>query len=61
MHLEVGLNAVPSQGAFDVVLYSEFESAEALAAYQQHPEHERVADFVGRVRAERVLVDYIAG
>ncbi|HEX9048919.1 MAG TPA: Dabb family protein [Anaeromyxobacter sp.] len=58
LHLEVGLNVEPSDAAFDVVLYSEFEDADALTAYQTHPEHARVAEFIGRVRAERVLVDY---
>jgi hypothetical protein len=57
-HLEVGLNFAASDAAFDVVLYSEFESAEALAAYQAHPEHARVAEWIGLVRSERVLVDY---
>jgi heme-degrading monooxygenase HmoA len=56
--LEVGLDVDRSPAAFDVVLYSEFESAEALAAYQVHPEHEKVAALIGRVRSERVVVDY---
>ncbi len=58
LHLEVGLNVDQSEAAFDVVLYSVFENADALRGYQAHPEHVRVADFIGRVRAERALVDY---
>jgi len=56
--LEVGLNFDRSSAAFDVVLYSEFEDERALAGYQSHPEHEVAAAFIGRVRSERVLVDY---
>lgn len=56
--IEVGVNFEPSSAAFDVALYSVFESPEALAAYQKHPEHASVADFIAKVRTERVLVDY---
>jgi hypothetical protein len=56
--IEVGVNFEPSPAAFDVALYSVFESREALAAYQAHPEHAKVADFILRVRSERVVADY---
>ena len=58
-HLEVGINAIPSDGAFDVAIYSEFANEADLAAYAKHPEHLKVADFVGKVRESRVVVDYI--
>lgn len=58
--LEVGLDVERSSAAYDVVLYSEFESAEALSHYQVHPEHVKVASFIGKVRAERAVVDYLA-
>lgn len=57
-HLEVGININGSEAAFDVVLYSEFDSLEDLEAYQRHPEHRGVADFVNSVRSERAVVDY---
>ena len=56
--VEVGINFSPSPAAFDVVLYSEFESREGLEAYQRHPEHVKIADFVGEIRSERAVVDY---
>ena len=52
------MNFEPSSAAYDLALYSVFESPEALAAYQQHPEHAAVADFIAKVRSERVVVDY---
>ena len=58
--IEVGINAIPGADASDVVLYSEFADRDALAAYQKHPEHERVAEFVKEVRVERRVVDYEA-
>lgn len=56
--IEVGMNFNPSPAAFDVVLYSEFDSREALEAYQKHPEHLKIVDFVGEIRSERAVVDY---
>jgi hypothetical protein len=56
--IEVGINVNPSEAAFDVVLYSEFEDREALRIYQNHPEHKKIVDFVGRIRTDRCVVDY---
>lgn len=56
--IEVGININPSESAFDVVLYSEFEDPEALNNYQNHPEHKKIVDFVSRIRTDRCVVDY---
>ncbi len=39
---EVGLNEVDSPRAFDMSLYSKFDSYEAMARYQKHPAHQAV-------------------
>ncbi|SRR5581483_6999994 len=57
-YIEVGININPSDAAFDVVLFSEFDSLSDLEAYQKHPEHIKVASFVTEVRSERGVVDY---
>ncbi|MNP71052.1 Stress responsive A/B Barrel Domain protein [compost metagenome] len=44
--------------ACDVVLYSEFDSREALEAYASHPEHLRVKGELGSSRIARHQVDY---
>ena len=59
LSLEVGLNVEPSAAAYDLVLLTAHESPEALAAYQAHPEHARIAELIGKVRSERVVVDYL--
>lgn len=59
-YLEVGVNTVASETASDVVLVSAFDNALALRAYQNHPEHVKVAAFVKRVSIERRAVDYTA-
>ncbi len=56
--LEVGINQNNSKEAYDLVLYTEFADQAALERYQSHPKHLVVSDFVGQVRAERVVVDY---
>jgi len=56
--IEVGINIKSSDAASDVVLYSEFDSMDDLEAYQRHPEHMKVVDFVNEVRLERRVVDY---
>lgn len=56
--MEVGIDFSRSEASADAVLYSEFEDREALGAYQNHPEHIAVREFVGRVRSQRFLVDY---
>lgn len=57
-HIEVGINITISEAASDVVLYSEFDSMDDLEAYQRHPEHMKVVDFVNEIRLERRVVDY---
>lgn len=58
IRLEVGIDFSKEEESSEVVLYSEFESREALAAYQRHPAHAVVLPFVKSVRAERRVVDY---
>lgn len=61
LHLEVGVDESRIDYACDVVLYSEFASREALAAYAEHPEHLRVRRALGDLRSARHQVDYEAG
>jgi hypothetical protein len=60
VHLEVGINMLGSDAAYDVVLVSAFRNERDLDIYQNHPDHRVVADFVGKVRESRVVVDYQA-
>lgn len=58
--MEVGIN-IPNapKTDFDIALYSEFESFEDLDIYQDHPNHQEVAAYIGKVRTARAAVDYI--
>ena len=56
--LEVGLNTNPAETASDVSLYTEFKTQADLDAYQKHPEHLKVVEFVKKVTTERRVSDY---
>ncbi len=59
LKIEVGINhADAPQSNFDIALYSEFESFDALNVYQEHPAHKRVAAYIGSVKTSRAAVDY---
>jgi hypothetical protein len=56
--VEAGINFGQSPNAFDLALYSEIESQEALEVYRDHPEHVKVKEFLAEVRYEVKAVDY---
>jgi len=57
--LEVGINYPDSPKTnYDIALYSEFDNFEAIDIYQEHPEHKKVASYIGKVKTSRAAVDY---
>ncbi|MFF1571206.1 Dabb family protein [Leifsonia sp. NPDC058292] len=56
--LEVGVNALSPEANFDVVLISDFDDADAIARYVEHPEHEKVASYIRSVVQARSAVDF---
>lgn len=57
-HMEIGVDKSRVDYACDVVLYSEFESQQALEGYATHPEHLRVRNEIEGLRIARHQVDY---
>jgi hypothetical protein len=58
VNLEVGFNSPAAPGDnFDVVLVTEFRSWADLDAYQKHPDHMKVAEYIGNVRQTRAAID----
>lgn len=55
---EVALAEPGMECTYDVLLYSEFASAAALDAYQNHPQHVALKPFVASVRSARQCMDY---
>jgi len=58
MAIEIGMDQSGKGASMDMVLYSEFQSFEDLAAYASHPEHLKVVEFVKPLVCERAVVDY---
>ncbi|NQX28799.1 Dabb family protein [Microbacteriaceae bacterium VKM Ac-2854] len=56
--IEVGGNIADPERNWDVALVSQYADLEALARYQVHPEHLKVAAFVGTLVSERASVDF---
>ena len=56
--VEVGINFLESTANYDVALYSEVASKEALDFYQNHPLHQAVLPFVKEAVSSRIAVDY---
>jgi hypothetical protein len=56
--IEVGININTDKSSFDAVLYSEFEDEVSLEKYLKNPEHLKVAEFLSKIREERIIVDY---
>lgn len=58
LKIEVGIDFLQTPESADVVLYSEFESKEALLVYAEHPLHKAVMPFILEARNERRVADY---
>lgn len=56
-HLEVGVNVLPSERAYDVALFERFDSLQDYRTYQAHSVYQEVLKYVLAV-ASRVSVDY---
>ncbi len=58
LRLELGVNQLPGADAADLVLYTEFDSWQALEGYEVHPLHQRFRGLVGPLRTERRSADF---
>ena len=56
--MEVGVDFNGSERAFDLSLYSTFETKEGLTEYAVHPAHLEVVAFIKEVTEASKVVDY---
>ncbi len=56
--MEVGIDFSRSERAFDLSLYSTFDTKEGLAEYAVHPAHLEVVAFIKEVTEVSKVVDY---
>jgi hypothetical protein len=57
-NLLVARNSAYADVNWDVVLTAEYDSVEALGAYQVHPDHQAAASIVREHVAERASIDF---
>lgn len=55
--VEVGLNVNPSE-AWNIALYSEFDSLDDVKRYAVHPDHVAAGKLLAEVKESRACVDY---
>jgi hypothetical protein len=58
LRLELGVNQAQEPDAGDLLLFSEFESWEALRGYERHPLHDELRALIGPLRSERRVLDH---
>ena len=58
LKLEVGIDFLHSESSGDIALYSELESKEALAVYQEHPLHKEAGTFIREIVCGRTTADF---
>jgi len=57
-HIEVGIDVTHSDRSYDLALMTKFDSVADLNAYQTHPVHVKVAEYILSVRESTVTVDF---
>lgn len=61
LEFEVGVDITHLPVSFDLALNSVFRDQESLAAYQAHPAHVQVAEYLRKVQSSRAVTDYRIG
>lgn len=57
LKMEIGFDVKHTDASMDVMLLTEFEDMSSLATYANHPEHLKVAAFIGKIAASRIVLD----
>lgn len=58
LSIEVGTDVLHSERSFDIALTTTFRDLEALQAYQVHPEHKKVIEYMNEAKDTSISVDY---
>lgn len=56
--IEVGIDILRSERSYDIVLITTFDSMEDMQAYQVHPVHKEVIEYLNTVKESSIAVDY---
>ena len=55
---EVGQDVLHSDMSFDMCLICTFDDMPGFIEYRDHPEHQKVLAYLGKVIADRKVIDY---
>ncbi len=58
LSMQIGPDVVRKDGSYDMALVIDFAGKEELQYYTNHPEHQKVSAFIGKVRESRVACDF---
>lgn len=56
--IEVGTDIIHSERSYDVALYTKFDTLKDMEAYQVHPAHVKVLEYIATVKESSVAIDY---
>ena len=56
--IDIGFNLRKGPTDYDLGMYSEFDSQEALNIYRDHPDHVKVGEFIKLTVEDRKVVDW---
>lgn len=57
-YLEVGIDVLHSERSYDIALITRFDSMDDLAAYQAHPVHVKVSEYIMSAKESSIVVDF---
>ena len=57
--MSVERDVIKCERSYDMIYITEFESLESLEVYRVHPEHLKVAEFIGKVRIAQAVTDTV--
>jgi hypothetical protein len=60
-HLDAGSDLLRPERSYDIALVAKFASLEDLHAYQVHPTHVQIAEYIKTRCEHSVSVDYLSG
>lgn len=56
--IEVGTDIIHSERSYDVALYTKFDTIMDMEAYQVHPAHVKVLEYIKTTKESSVAIDY---
>lgn len=58
-YMSVEKDVIRSERSFDMIYITEFDSLETLEVYRVHPEHVKIAEFIGKIRTAQAITDTV--